>query len=195
MKETSVNASVCGQTSESWRPETMNGNRPDTTSYSATRQSQQGRAISNAEGSPFDRPGLRLTSLSALYRPAFKPFSFSHMYSTKYNSDFEGRYMPPPLPQRTSTANYAPIKYKFGSSTYQQHFQERKPFSSAFVIPYSRHRRNNPQPELVNSYNYPDGIRWVWHPSASAGENVTQATEFQRKAQEKPVRYHRWYSR
>lgn len=97
--------------------------------------------------------------------------------------------------RRTSTANYAPIKYKFGSSTYQQHFQERKPFSSAFVIPYSRHRRNNPQPELVNSYNYPDGIRWVWHPSASAGENVTQATEFQRKAQEKPVRYHRWYSR
>lgn len=47
MKETSVNASVCGQTSESWRPETMNGNRPDTTSYSATRQSQQGRAISS----------------------------------------------------------------------------------------------------------------------------------------------------
>ena len=47
MKETSVNASVCGQTSESWRPETMNGNRPDTTSYSATRQSQKGRATSS----------------------------------------------------------------------------------------------------------------------------------------------------
>lgn len=60
---------------------------------------------------------------------------------------------------RVSTANYAPIKYKFGSSTYQQHFQERKPFATAFVIPYSRHRSNNPQPNMVNSYNYPDGVR------------------------------------
>ena len=59
---------------------------------------------------------------------------------------------------RVSTANYAPIKYKFGSSTYQQHFQQRQPFSTAFVIPYSRHRRNNPQPTMVNSYNYPDGV-------------------------------------
>lgn len=47
-----------------------------------------------------DRPGMRLTSLSALYQPAFKPYSFSHMYNTKYNADFEGRYLPPPLPIR-----------------------------------------------------------------------------------------------
>ena len=46
------------------------------------------------------RPGMRLTSLSALYQPAFKPYSFSHMYNTKYNADFEGRYLPPPLPIR-----------------------------------------------------------------------------------------------
>lgn len=59
---------------------------------------------------------------------------------------------------RASTANYAPIKYRFGSTTYEQHFQERKPFRTAFVIPYSRHRSNNPQPNMVNSYNYPDGV-------------------------------------
>lgn len=56
--------------------------------------------LSEPQGSPLDRPGLRLTSLSALYQPAFKPFFFSHMYNTKYNADFEGRYMPPPLPDR-----------------------------------------------------------------------------------------------
>ena len=59
---------------------------------------------------------------------------------------------------RVSTANYAPIKYRFGSTTYQQHFQQRNPFTTAFVIPYSRHRNNNPQPNMVNSYNYPDGV-------------------------------------
>ncbi|XP_068718722.1 uncharacterized protein [Montipora capricornis] len=192
MKETSEDFTSGRQ---SRHPHTMNEIRPGTTSHSATRHSRQGRPSSYAEGTPLDRPGHRLTSLSALYRPAFKPFSFSHMYSTKYNADFEGRYLPPPLPQRTSTANYAPIKYKFGSSTYQQHFQQRQPFTSTFVIPYSRHRRNNPQPEMVNSYNYPDGIRWIWHPSASVGENVAKATETQSKKDEKPVRYHRWYSR
>ena len=57
---------------------------------------------------------------------------------------------------RVSSANYAPINYRFGSTTYQRHFQQRKPFPTAFVIPYSRH--NNPQPNMVNSYNYPDGV-------------------------------------
>lgn len=57
---------------------------------------------------------------------------------------------------RVSSANYAPINYRFGSTTYQRHFQQRKPFPTAFVIPYSRH--NNPQPNMVNSYNCPDGV-------------------------------------
>lgn len=191
MKETSENYSTSRQ---SWRPQTTDEQRPDTTLHSASRHSRQTRPSLKPQGSPLDRPGLRLTSLSALYQPAFKPFFFSHMYNTKYNADFEGRYMPPPLPDRASTANYAPIKYKFGSSTYQQHFQQRKPFTTGFVFPYSRHRRNNPQPAMVNSYNHPDGIKWIWHPSASAGENVTQA-EPQSKSQEQPSRYHRWYSR
>ena len=57
---------------------------------------------------------------------------------------------------RVSSANYAPINYRFGSTTYQRHFQQRKPFPTAFVIPYSRH--NNPQPNMVNSYNCPDEV-------------------------------------
>ncbi|CAH3148969.1 unnamed protein product [Porites lobata] len=190
MKETSENYSTSRQ---SWRPQTTNEQRPNTTSHSATRH-DQARPPTNAQRTPFDRPGLRLTSLSALYQPAFKPYSFSYMYNTKYNADFEGRYAPPPLPDRVSTANYAPIKYKFGSSTYQQHFQQRQPFSTAFVIPYSRHRRNNPQPTMVNSYNYPDGIRWIWKPSTPTSENVSKA-QSQPKTQDQPIRYHRWYSR
>lgn len=171
------------------RPPTTN-DRPTTTRHSETRPlTDAARQTLTA-----DRPGMRLTSLSALYQPAFKPYSFSHMYNTKYNADFEGRYMPPPLPIRVSTANYAPIKYKFGSSTYQQHFQERKPFTTAFVIPYSRHRSNNPQPNMVNSYNFPDGVRWIWNPSMSSGKNIS--AESQRKTQEQSSpRYHRWYSR
>jgi len=193
MKETSENYPSSRQ---SWRPQTTNEQRPDTTAHSATRHSQA-RPSSKAQGTPLDRAGLRLTSLSALYQPAFKPYSFSHMYNTKYNADFEGRYVPPPLPDRASTANYAPIKYKFGSSTYQQHFQQRKPFATPFVIPYSRHRKNNPHPTMVNSYKYPDGTRWVWNPSISAGENVTKVdtATSQPKTQEQPSRYHRWYSR
>lgn len=45
-------------------------------------------------------PGVRLTSLSALYKPAFKPYAFSHMYDTKYNNDFQGKYAKPPSPLR-----------------------------------------------------------------------------------------------
>ncbi|KAL9972107.1 hypothetical protein ACROYT_G018355 [Oculina patagonica] len=186
MKDTSENYPPSRQAE---RPPTTN-DRPHSTRHGETRPLTNAQQTQSA-----DRPGMRLTSLSALYQPAFKPYSFSHMYSTKYNADFEGRYMPPPLPIRVSTANYAPIKYKFGSSTYQQHFQERKPFPTAFVIPYSRHRCNNPQPNMVNSYNYPDGTRWIWNPSTSSGGNVTKAESQHRSQTQSKPRYHRWYSR
>lgn len=190
MKDTSENYPPSRQ---SVRPETTTERRPQGSSYSSTRHSQT-RPVTNVEQTPSaasQRPGVRLTSLSALYQPAFKPYSFSHMYSTKYNDDFEGRYWPRPSPNRVSTANYAPIKYRFGSTTYQQHFQQRKPFTTAFVIPYSRHRNNNPQPNMVNSYNYPDGVKWIWNPSTT-----TVGSDPKAESQEKITpRYHRWYSR
>lgn len=46
------------------------------------------------------QPGVRLTSLSALYQPAFKPYAFSHMYSTKYENDFPEKYITRPEPLR-----------------------------------------------------------------------------------------------
>lgn len=188
MKDTSENHPTSRQSA---RPETTTNLRPEGTSYSS-RHSQTRPITTDVEETPSaesQRPGVRLTSLSALYQPAFKPYSFTHMYDTKYNSDFKGRYWPPPMPNRVSSANYAPINYRFGSTTYQRHFQQRKPFPTAFVIPYSRH--NNPQPNMVNSYNCPDGVKWIWNPSTGTIGNANGG-ETQGKNR---LRNHRWYSR
>ncbi|EDO44515.1 predicted protein [Nematostella vectensis] len=131
----------------------------------------------------------RLTSLSALYQPAFKPYSFSHMYDTKYNNDFQGRYRPPPSPTRPESTNYAPIDYRFNDTTYKQHFQSQKPLTLPFVVPYSRHRKNNPHPQMRNTYNYPDTSRWIW--SAPNQPQQQQGAPSGRN----PYRYHRWCSR
>lgn len=58
--------------------------------------------VSTAASTPVGpiRMGGRYSALNALYEPMFKPYSFSHMYNTKYKSDFQGRYCPPASPER-----------------------------------------------------------------------------------------------
>ncbi|KAK3696489.1 hypothetical protein QZH41_011801, partial [Actinostola sp. cb2023] len=137
--------------------------RPTTTAHRQRTADPAPRNIdsraSSVNNPPYNRPGpgVRLTSLSALYQPAFKPYAFSHMYSTKYNQDFHEKYVIPPSPTRPDSQNYAPVDYSFSKTMYNQHFQKPKPMTLAFVVPYSRHRKNNPQPaNMANNYKYPN---------------------------------------
>lgn len=145
------------------------------------------------------RMGGRYSSLNALYEPMFKPYSFSHMYDTKYRSDFQGRYRPPASPERAETANFAAIKYRFGTTTYQQHYQNMEPITGAFVVPYSRHRKNKPQPNMKNAYYYPDQPRWIWSSPSKLPEGNNPAPP--RTGQtgypgpQPRLRFHRWSSR
>ncbi|XP_031553583.1 uncharacterized protein LOC116290641 [Actinia tenebrosa] len=153
--------------------------------------------VSNARPVP---PGVRLTSLSALYKPAFKPYAFSHMYNTKYSNDFQGTYAAPPSPLRPESTNYATIDYNFTTTMYNQHFQKPKPMPLAFVVPYSRHRHNNPQPRMANNYNYPDSSRWIWSsPSALQGSRETHSSQgpqgWNSNTRIPYPRHHRWCSR
>ena len=37
------------------------------------------------------------------------------------------------------------------------------PFAVSFVAPFSRHRKHNPHPKMVNTYNYPDRVSNVYN--------------------------------
>ncbi|XP_028401793.1 uncharacterized protein LOC114524807 [Dendronephthya gigantea] len=202
MSETLVSLpsiSRSSQTQSTFRPATEGlrdaKSRPSTLGSNETRGEEAG-----------ERRRECLTSLSALYRSAYKPYQFTHMYGTHYHQTFQGRFAQPPPAERQATARFAPINYSSLKTTYQQEFRDKEPMGKALMLPCSRHRKNKPHPNLSNTWRYPDSFRWIWSEkplgkrslgTVQEDENGTRRTRstgyFTGKSQD--IRTHRWCSR
>lgn len=125
-----------------------------------SRQTGESRESSYVTGECINN--ARVRTLSELYRPTFHKYpTFPSIYESKYQRDF--RYAPFPVPH---SCKDAPERTKylgcgFGQTTYKNEFQHANTQLRRKPLPFSPHRKNNPQPRMTFTH-YPNQTRWVW---------------------------------